>query len=271
MKIKYDHPVVYCITCIPNGKFYVGASSDFESRLKKHTSSLVFGTHHCSEMQADYDRYGESEFEARIIEVCEKAVLHERELFWMNKTKAIEHGYNTTASAHHHAIDSRKEVSAMSPDGREVRQFRCMGDMADELGVGYESVAGMFCGQHPHVKGWTLPDAVRQKIYSPEGEEFSFSSATLFRAMYGRISIQSLLSGRKKSSLGWTLHPKSTKEEKAKPIGTPPKPITMLDPQGNEITFTSRKDARKFIGADKSNFIKAIKAGKRIKGWGEKK
>jgi group I intron endonuclease len=267
VKTKLYYPAVYCITCTPNGKFYVGASSDFHERINRHGSSLKSGNHHCKEMQLDYDKYGEAAFEATILELAEATLLPERELFWMNKLNAIEHGYNTTESAHHHAIDNRAPFFAVSPNGLWQEEFRGINEMAERLGVSYEAVAGMKCGKYPHVCGWTMPDAQRIKLYDQNGGEHSFASANAFREMHGNINIYGLVSGQVKSSKGWTLSPVSDKSPKEKGVGTQPSPITMIDPYGKEITFPSRKDAVKFIGTDKSNFNKAIKAGKRIKGW----
>lgn len=64
---------VYQIECLSNNKKYIGVSKDIQRRWKEHRSLLFKGQHHSSDMQKDYNQYGENSFEFKVIKECEYA------------------------------------------------------------------------------------------------------------------------------------------------------------------------------------------------------
>ncbi len=49
---------VYLITCLRNGRVYVGSSIDWKRRKAQHLSGLRSGKHFNRQLQYDFDRFG---------------------------------------------------------------------------------------------------------------------------------------------------------------------------------------------------------------------
>lgn len=58
---------VYCIKCKSLNKHYIGSSSNVMRRLNTHKLELSRGSHNNRALQYDYDKYGESDFEFKVI------------------------------------------------------------------------------------------------------------------------------------------------------------------------------------------------------------
>jgi predicted GIY-YIG superfamily endonuclease len=68
---SHDKPIgLYTITCLANGRMYIGSSSDVMNRIYGHKSRLRSGVHQVTELQADFERYGEWQFTFSIQELC---------------------------------------------------------------------------------------------------------------------------------------------------------------------------------------------------------
>lgn len=82
---------IYCITNIKNGKKYVGMSkTNLGKRLAKyyHNSYLKINS---GLIRPAIFKYGHSSFCIEILEYCEKSIIREREIFYIN---SIESEYN---------------------------------------------------------------------------------------------------------------------------------------------------------------------------------
>lgn len=62
---------------------YVGSSSNVEHRIGWHASSLRRGKHPNKHLQSTWDKYGASDFNLSLLEVCSSEQIIEREEFWM--------------------------------------------------------------------------------------------------------------------------------------------------------------------------------------------
>ena len=90
---------VYKITCISNGRFYIGSSKDLLSRLKQHINQLAYKRHHNKKLQSDYNKYqwnkyGEDNFKFEVIEFCTKENHFDREQIYLDLYKNNELIYN---------------------------------------------------------------------------------------------------------------------------------------------------------------------------------
>lgn len=83
--------IVYKTTNAINGKFYVGQDS------KNDPSYLGSGVL----LKKAIEKYGKENFVKEILEVCNtKQQLNEREIFWIEETRAREVGYNIAEGGH---------------------------------------------------------------------------------------------------------------------------------------------------------------------------
>lgn len=97
---------VYAIKNKITGKMYIGESTNITSRWKTHKQDLNNNTHHSYKLQKEWNEYGESSFQFRIIENFAfaenliidkrklKIVLLCREFYNIKKFNTIENGYN---------------------------------------------------------------------------------------------------------------------------------------------------------------------------------
>lgn len=75
---------IYLIKNLVNGKKYIGQSVDIQRRKKEHK-------YICSEsnqsLKRAYNKYGYDNFSFEVLEECDKSLLDEREIFWIEKLK----------------------------------------------------------------------------------------------------------------------------------------------------------------------------------------
>lgn len=85
---------IYKITCLKNGKVYVGQAKNIEERWKEHIRCLVGKYHHNIHLQRAWNKYGEKHFKFDIVELTNE--LDEREIYWIEKLDTFKNGYNRT-------------------------------------------------------------------------------------------------------------------------------------------------------------------------------
>lgn len=106
---------IYVIICTPLRKVYVGQSSHVSGRISHHRYSLRNGVHSIKALQEDWDTYGESAFQFRLLE--QEADKHRRlklEAEWIHKLDACTAGYNTAESGNakkRHSLATRLKQS----------------------------------------------------------------------------------------------------------------------------------------------------------------
>jgi group I intron endonuclease len=76
--------VVYLILNKENLKAYIGKTVDFKRRKREHLNELRKGVHTNSHLQSAFNKYSEECFEFTILEECNKELLNEKEVYWIN-------------------------------------------------------------------------------------------------------------------------------------------------------------------------------------------
>lgn len=92
---------IYEIRHKSSGKVYVGSAMSFKKRFATHLCQLKAGKHHSKKLQNAWNKYGEAEFEFRIIEiVADSKNIIPREQFWLDATNcAGSDGFNIRPTA----------------------------------------------------------------------------------------------------------------------------------------------------------------------------
>lgn len=67
-------PGIYSITCLPNGRVYIGSSNDMDSRIKSHKRALKNGDHKNIHLQRAYDKHGKSAFKYDVVECAHHTI-----------------------------------------------------------------------------------------------------------------------------------------------------------------------------------------------------
>jgi group I intron endonuclease len=85
---------IYLITCIANGRKYVGSSRDLDRRRREHSNDLKRGNHGNSHLLNAYRKYGEDCFSFTVLEYCDESVLIEREQWYIDSLDTVNSGFN---------------------------------------------------------------------------------------------------------------------------------------------------------------------------------
>lgn len=94
---KEKQMVIYKITNITNGKYYIGSAMNYDTRVKRHLNDLKVGRHHSSKLQRSFNKHGKESFIFEILEiVLDIKLLIETEQKWLDK---LNPDYNMTLIA----------------------------------------------------------------------------------------------------------------------------------------------------------------------------
>lgn len=92
---------VYKITCIANGKIYVGSAVDLRKRWIQHKIDLRGQYHANSFLQRAFNKYGETDFIFEILELVIPLSLLDREQYWLDELNSYDRavGFNLAINA----------------------------------------------------------------------------------------------------------------------------------------------------------------------------
>ena len=73
---------IYKITNILDKKCYIGSSVNVKKRFSEHRRDLNKNSHHSYHLQRAWNKYGESQFQFQILEICiNESALIEKEQY----------------------------------------------------------------------------------------------------------------------------------------------------------------------------------------------
>lgn len=169
---------IYVIRNTDNDKVYIGKTVDYKDRYHDHKHTLKKKIHVNRQLRASFSR-GDN-MEMFIMENCDKDVLNEREIFWIQFFKAINplYGYNKTKGGDcgtkwtkeqkKKASNSRKGVkidnsyhevpvlaySALT--GEFIQEYTSLRKAGEELGVSKDDISSVCRGKVHSLKTYTF-------------------------------------------------------------------------------------------------------------------
>ena len=87
---------IYCIENKLNHKKYIGQSVNVYSRWSQHRTELKYNRHDNDYLQKAWNKYGEDNFEFKLLETCSIEQLDERENYYIDLCDSMnrDKGYN---------------------------------------------------------------------------------------------------------------------------------------------------------------------------------
>jgi group I intron endonuclease len=228
-------PVIYQITNMLTGDFYVGSAQSFARREWQHRYSLRKNTHKNPHMQASWNKYGEEAFVFEVLEeVGENDNLLEVENKYLHKVVGQSDCFNVNKDA----LSPRTGQTLSAESRAQLSRNR----------------VGKHAGAEHYRYGQTVSDEVRAKI-----------SAT----QKGRPS---LMKGKKMSEQGRANVAAAAKRgPESHAYGKRPtnadalqRAVTVRFPDGREETFVSLTYIRDNLGVSIATMIRACKSRERI-------
>ena len=97
---KFDCQGIYAIQHIASERRYIGSANKIKIRLNKHRGELQKNQHHSKYLQNAWNKYGEDEFLAIVVEkVNVRDNLSEREQYWIDYYDSYKNGFNARPTA----------------------------------------------------------------------------------------------------------------------------------------------------------------------------
>jgi group I intron endonuclease len=92
-------PGIYCFENKITSSLYVGQSTNLERRIKQHIRDLKANRDYSSILQRAWIKYGEENFEIKILDICTEDKLDEKEIYYIKKMNSLSssNGYNISS------------------------------------------------------------------------------------------------------------------------------------------------------------------------------
>lgn len=155
---------VYSITA-PNGKQYIGSSSDITARWKQHRKQLLAGKHTNIKFQRSVTKYGLDNFKFEILDECSPENQFKLEQMYLDKIKPALNMSSLAALPFHCPVSRVKATETFrTPASRERARANALRSNAQ---------AGLHT---PEAKAKTMA-AICKPVINDQGEVFESASA----------------------------------------------------------------------------------------------
>lgn len=158
---------IYEITCITNGRSYIGSAVWLDKRKRHHFSQLRKGSHRNIHLQRAFDKYGEESFSYRILEhVADARELIACEQKWIDDG-SFDRLFNICPTAGNslgriHSAETRKKISDNHADvsGEKNPMWRTKGPMSGKKHTeeAKKKMSEALKGKEPWCKGLKRPE-----------------------------------------------------------------------------------------------------------------
>lgn len=132
IKLSNNIPGIYICTCITTNKSYIGQTKNLKYRImSEHIQKLNKNKHPNKYLQNSWNKYGDNNFEWKILEICNIEDLDELEMMWISKLNTIyPNGFNLTNGADSSTRGnimsevSRKKMSSLWDEKRRLNRSK---------------------------------------------------------------------------------------------------------------------------------------------------
>jgi len=239
LKGALEMAVIYQITNMISGKYYIGSAESFARREWQHKNDLRRGAHKNPRLQAAWNKYGESAFVFEILEEVPAGELtFERENKYLHVHVGLADCYNINTDA----IGMRTGVVLSEETKQKISKNRL----------------GKHGGESHYRYGKVVPQAVRDKIGNTQR-----GVQKPVRSEEHRKNL-SIANAGNQNWLG-----KTHSEES---IAKMSRPIVAVKPDGTKVEFTGLSAIKKEYGVALPTIIRACRSGKAVRigvlsGW----
>lgn len=262
--------VVYKITCVENGKFYIGSTVRKTQRWARHRRELRRNVHKNKNMQASWNKYGEAAFLFEVIEeVATDVELMQAEQRWIDQNYGHPNcfNHNKFADAPWRGLsgpgtpmygktlspESRAKLSAALAGDKHPRWGKAVSDDVKEK-IRASNLA------FPHKDYRHTPEAIAKIAAASLGRPVSEETrAKRSKALRGhevstltRLKISESLSGENHPYYG-----KKRPEHGAKVR----RRVAAIEPSGACTEYASIQELRETLGLKPPTVNRALKAG----------
>jgi group I intron endonuclease len=228
--------VIYRITNMENGKFYIGSAESFARREWQHRYYLKRNTHKNPHLQASWNKHGEEMF---VFEVVEQIPEGEDQLVWEDKWlrecvgKQDCYNVNTLATAPRLGIVLSDVAKENISEGRK----------------------GKHAGEDHYRYGKTVSEETRQKIGDAQRGKPKRPGRKVSEE--GRAKIKAAAAAGSYSHWNGREHTEETKQKLRRPIFA-------LLPNGTRRDFVGVYEAGQELGTPYQMLVRAMKAQKLV-------
>jgi group I intron endonuclease len=264
--------VIYKIRNVVNDKFYVGSTTNTETRFKDHRRRLRKGKHHCKHLQAAWNKYGEDCFKFEVIEVVkDDSALWNAENVWLTQWVGRPECYNSGRSAEAPNRGLPKEENPLT--GR-VRPPEVNAQVSQTLKEHYaenehprqgkkhtsETLAKIAANRTPprgenHYRyGKTVSEETRKKIGDAQR---GVAKGPRTYTEEGRAKIRAAAEAGRYNHWEGRRHSEASKEKMGRAV-------IATDPAGVEHRFATITQLRKELGLPPPTVDRALKSGNNL-------
>lgn len=196
---------------------YIGQTRNFRLRYNDHMHRFRNNKHPNQYMQRSYNKYGEESFEFSIIEECEEHMLDERELYWINFYGGLESKDNYNLGGirgGRHSEETRQKISKSHTGKKLSKEHK---NKISKSGKGHavskETREKLKKANKGHVTTEEQKEKLRNARYPNQKRFIAFDKNGIATIHYNQseferenkvCSVSKCLSGKTKSSKGWT-------------------------------------------------------------------
>lgn len=147
--------IIYIIINNINHKVYIGQTIDIKRRWHSHIYDLRNNNHINIYLQRAWNKYGENNFEFKILEEISDELLNEKEKYWINFYKSFdrEYGYNLTTGGDNFELSNEvKDQISQSMKGKSKSKSHRQNLSNSRIGVS------------PSNKGKKMSEEQKEKI-----------------------------------------------------------------------------------------------------------